>query len=475
MKFPLSLLGLCIVIFWSACQSQLEDQEAFPPLSVAQLTEIDSICQVFINRGNTIGLSVGIAHEDEVIFSKGYGWANKERQQAATDKTIYPIASISKFITAIATLKLVEEEKLSLSDKVVDHIAGFPEQAFMNEITIEHLLRHQSGLVDHEDWFDSIYIHERRVFSDEELYAFLDQPLFFRPGTQYSYSNSGYAILSSILEQLEQRSFHELIQDKFTYPYALNSLGLWPLMWDQTDAALGYELTEKGVDTSFHMMTKGMKGDGGLSASVVDLLKLMSKLTDGTLISPSALEQMLSPTQIGNIKVDYGLGVKSGMYGDQMTFGHSGGYKGTGWAILAHYPASGFTFAAAINTNYSPEEAWTLRHLIMPIVFGLSKPEYEEYENTKLERYAGEYQAYNRWGNGSPSTRLATIIDDQLVWDNPATTTPGTQLYPINDSIFSWKPYPFDHFRFHEVDGQIVGCSEYYDGLFAMYRHKLDD
>ena len=278
-----------------------------------------------------MGLSLGISRHGQIVFSKGYGLADVGTRVAATDRTIYPIASVSKFITAITTMKLVEKGKLRLSDRVVDHLKAFPRQEFADEITIEHLLRHQSGLVDHEDWLDSIYINERRVFTPQEFFEFIDQPLFFRPGTNYSYSNSGYAALSAILETVEQKSFNQIIIDEIGAPFGLTSLAMWPSNWNDTDATMGYELVEGEVDTSFHMMTKGMKGDGGLSASVPDLLRLMQNLTDGSVISASALDEILSPTPIGSTTIDYGLGVKFGEYAGQKTFGHSGGYKGTGW------------------------------------------------------------------------------------------------------------------------------------------------
>ena len=157
---------------------------------------------------------MAIAHNGKPIYSKGYGLANISSKKSASENTIYAIASISKFITATATMKMVEAGKVSLSDKVADYFEDFPKQQYMDEITVEHLLRHQSGIVDHEDWFDSIYIMEKRVFTREEFHKFIDQPLFFRPGTNYSYSNSGYSILSNILEQVSGQSFHEFIQEQ---------------------------------------------------------------------------------------------------------------------------------------------------------------------------------------------------------------------------------------------------------------------
>lgn len=469
-----TILVFALIVFTISCNSDKKEVSSDGALSDAQESSIDSICQSFIEKGNTIGLSMAIAHEDSIVFSKGYGLANIESKKPASENTIYAIASISKFIAATTTMKMVEQGKLSLDDKVVDYFEDFPSQEFMDEITIEHLLRHQSGLVDHEDWFDSIYINEKRVFTQEEFFDFLDQPLFFRPGTLYSYSNSGYAILSTILEKINSSSFNEVILENIAKPLDLSSLGMWPDNWDDEMATMGYELTENGIDTSFHMMTKGMKGDGGLSASVVDLLKIAAGITSEKLINKSSLDQMLSPSSVGDIFIDYGLGVKFGSYNGQPTWGHSGGYKGIGWAMLAHYPASGFTFAAAMNTSYSPEEVWNLRHLIMPIVLNIETPKMEPSPVKNIDSFTGEYAAMNRWGQEKPSIRIATAQEGNLFWDNPDTPTPGAQLYPTGENTFSWEAYPFDEFKFHVANGKIVACSEYYDGLFGMVRMKQD-
>lgn len=471
---------LVLVLF--SCQNTKEKKETIavksnepkvtPILSQKQLIKIDSICQSFIAKGNTVGFSVGLAHNGKVIFSEGYGLANIVTKKQATDSTIYPIASISKLVTAIATLKMVEEGKLSLDDKVVDHIKNFPQQDFMDEITIEHLLRHQSGLVDYEDWYDDIFINQKREYTDKEFYRFLNQPLFFRPGTHYSYSNSGYAILSKILEKVSQSSFHQMIREKIGKPLRLHSVGIWHKQWNDKNASIGYELVDQKIDTSFHMMTKGMKGDGGLSASVLELLKIADALTDGSLISQSSLEQMLSPTPIGKFHIDSGLGTKSGTFRGHKTYGHSGGYKGTLWSNLTHYPESGITFASMMNTNFSPDEIMMLRHLIMPVVFNIKAPNLKEKAIANIEKFTGEYESLNRWGKEKASKRNVSIRDGALIWDNPDTETPGIQLYPVDENRFSWKPYPYDEFKFHEVDGEIMAVSEYYDGSFGMLRMK---
>lgn len=459
----------CILLF--TCKSNEKKKQTHSVLTAYQISKIDSVCKSFIAKGNTVGFSIAIGHKGIPIFSKGYGYANKESKKLATDSTEYALASISKFITAVATLRMVEAGKLSLNDLVANYFDDFPNQEFMNEITVEHLLRHQSGIVDHEDWFDSIYINEKRVFKREEFHKFIDQPLFFRPGTNYSYSNSGYSILSHILEKISGQPYHEFIQEEIGSPLNSTSIGMWPSNWNRTNAAMGYELNESRIDTSFHMMTKGMKGDGGLSASVLDLIKLSKGLEDRTLISNESFDKLTSQTSIGDIKIDYGMGTRWGQYAGQKVYGHSGGYKGTGWSMLSHYPESGFTFAAAMNTNFSPEEIWMLRHLIMPIVLNVKPPKIQARSLGNIESYVGEYASLNRWNATSPpSTRVVTDKNGQLLWDNPETATPGTILYPLDKDVFTWEAYPFDTFKFHMVDGKAAAVSQYLDGSFINVR-----
>ena len=139
------LLGLL------ACRSESEEPATSYDLTEQQRIAIDSICRSFLAKGNTVGFSLGLAHHGQVLFAQGYGLANIEGQKPATENTIYPIASISKFITGITTLRLVEDGRLSLEDKVVDLLEGFPQQQYMEEITVEYLLRRQTGLVDRQD------------------------------------------------------------------------------------------------------------------------------------------------------------------------------------------------------------------------------------------------------------------------------------------------------------------------------------
>ena len=128
-----------------------------------------------------------------------------------------------------------------------------------------------------------------------------------------------------------------------------------------------------------------------------------------------------------------------------------------------------------MNTSYSPEEVWSLRHEVMPIVLNIRPPEVDSAATIEnAERFVGSYAAINRWGTGAPSARTVTAEAGKLIWDNPVTEAPGARLFQLNDSTFTWTPYPYDMFIFHKVGGKITAVSEYADGFFVNIRLKND-
>ena len=141
------------------------------------------------------------------------------------------------------------------------------------------------------------------------------------------------------------------------------------------------------------------------------------------------------------------------------------GYSGTGWAIVSHYPESQFAFAAAINTNFYPEEARTLRHKIMPVLLNIDWPEMDTSSIADIEIYPGKYAAVNRFRETNPSIRILSEENGMLVWDDPNTAIPGAWIFPLDDHTFTWEAYPFDEFKFHLADGKVITCSEYNDGF----------
>ena len=145
------------------------------------------------------GISIGIVYDQELMWSKGFGYANLEQKIPATTNTIYRIASISKLFTSIAIMKLHDEEKLSIHDSVAKHLSWFKIKNIYHDapvITIQHLLTHTSGIPNYADipgfCSDSIRIH---YTFDRLLYELCAGDLEFEPGSDIRYSNFNYVIL----------------------------------------------------------------------------------------------------------------------------------------------------------------------------------------------------------------------------------------------------------------------------------------
>lgn len=163
----------------------------------AQLPDITKIDRIFSawNNNNTPGGAVGIIKDGQLIFSKGYGLADLEHNVAVTPSSVFYIASTGKQFTAFCILLLEEQGKLSLSDEVQKFLPDFPK--YQAPITISHLIHHTSGLKDYATLWDMQGKDYLDYMPKDEVYDLIkaQSSLGFKPGDDYSYSNSCYLLL----------------------------------------------------------------------------------------------------------------------------------------------------------------------------------------------------------------------------------------------------------------------------------------
>jgi len=180
-----------------------------------QSTEvIDKNVESFMDRWMINGVSVAVTKDEELVYAKGFGFADTERKEAVKPGHLFRIASVSKLLTAAAVMKLYEEQYLGLNQTVFGP-GGILDTSFYNgskdkryeEITIKHLLNHSAGWsgIAGDPMFNSLYIAKRMnidppVNIDHIIQYSLSRKLHFKPGTRYNYSNVGYAILGKIIE-----------------------------------------------------------------------------------------------------------------------------------------------------------------------------------------------------------------------------------------------------------------------------------
>ena len=201
---------------------------------------VDKYFRSFIKKWNITGLSVAIVKDDKLIYTKGFGYANKELNEKMTPSNILRIASVSKLATAAAIMKLQENNYLTIDDKVFGKNGILNDSIFLcykdkrfEEITIRHLLSHSAGwLMRYGDHMFMNRTIARKMKTQLPLdlntiikFA-MTKRLHFQPGTYSSYSNLGYAILGKIIEKVTNRSYENFVRTEILEPIDIYDMSL---------------------------------------------------------------------------------------------------------------------------------------------------------------------------------------------------------------------------------------------------------
>ncbi|UCF16683.1 MAG: beta-lactamase family protein, partial [Phycisphaerales bacterium] len=174
-----------------------------------------------LNNTDSPGIAVLVVRDGKVLLRRGYGMANLEHKIPITPTTVFDVASVSKQFTGLAVCILVEQGKISLEDDIRKYIPELPD--FGHKITIEHLVHHTSGL---RDWPATLALAGWRlddVISFDQILrmAFKQQDLNFVPGSEYSYSNTGYNILVEMAQRVTSQTFRQWTEDNIFRPLGM--------------------------------------------------------------------------------------------------------------------------------------------------------------------------------------------------------------------------------------------------------------
>ena len=191
-----------------------------PPDSVKNITELDTYLEKLVNSGTPQGLSLVIVKNDSIVYSKGFGWADRPHKIPATPQTVYHWWSITKIPTAIAILQLQEQGKLQLDEPVSKYLFFFKVKYPSNKsrvVTIRHLLNHSSGIPDASLFSLIKWIHHdgepnlnQTALVEKVLPKY--SKLKFEPGENTSYTNIGYMLLGAIIEKVSGQSYEDYIR-----------------------------------------------------------------------------------------------------------------------------------------------------------------------------------------------------------------------------------------------------------------------
>lgn len=191
-----NIIILTILLSISVC--------AFPQLQTAKLEEAIT---TYVNQNKFTG-TVLVARQGKIILQKGYGFKDAATNKPNTVNTVYQVASLAKQFTAAVILKLQEQGQLTVYDQLSNYYPGYPNG---EKITIHHLLSHTSGIYNYTDSKAfQLSDQSKPVKLDSLIRIFINEPLLFKPGSKFSYSNSGYTLLGYIIEKLTGKPYRRL-------------------------------------------------------------------------------------------------------------------------------------------------------------------------------------------------------------------------------------------------------------------------
>lgn len=236
--------------------------------------------------------SILVAKGNEILYQGSFGFKNLEKKEMNTLSTLFPIASLTKQFTSAAILKLQEDKKLSIEDKIGDFIE-IPES--MKSVSITNLMNHTSGIPDY--WQNNIYNQQ------DSIYKFLNKQdkLQFAPNSEHQYCNSGYFLLGEIIESVTGKSYSEFLDEIVFKPLGMKNTFVND--GANIDRAIGYDESWNRND---YLMTTA---DGGIISTVEDLYLWDKALFDNKLLNINNKELMFKPSILNNgNRVNYGFG-----------------------------------------------------------------------------------------------------------------------------------------------------------------------
>jgi CubicO group peptidase (beta-lactamase class C family) len=317
-------------------------------------SRVDALMQPYAGDGP--GASVLVVRDGEAIVRKSYGFADLDAHVAATPDTNYRLASVSKQFTAASILLLAQDGKLSIDDPVRRWLPALP--ASDDAITIRHLLTHTSGLIDYEDLMDpadTAQIHDSGVL---ELLS-KESKHYFEPGTSYRYSNSGYALLSLIVERASGQRYADFLRTRIFQPLGMrDTLAYENGISTVPHRAFGYTFEAGRWQRTDQSTTSAVLGDGGIYSSIVDLQRWDAALYDERLLPRAVWQQAWTPaTKTDEADVEYGFGWR--ITGE--TLWHSGetvGFRN----VIVRWPQRHLTVVVLTNRN-DPEPYATAKKI----------------------------------------------------------------------------------------------------------------
>ncbi len=342
---PAALALACFLVAPAAAAEEKAQDEKSTNEAAAK---VDALVAELAGSGQP-GCALGVIRDGALVYARGFGLANVEHGVPITSSTVFDIGSTSKQFTAAAVLLLAQDGKLALDDDVRRFVPEVPD--FGQPVTIRHLLHHTSGIRDYIDLLFLAGVNLEDVCTDADALGILSRQraLDFPPGSEHSYSNSGYFLLSIIVERASGQRLADFLRERVFVPLGMtHTLVLNEHTRVVPHHAAAYSVSPDGTVTS-DLSNWEQTGDGAVQTTVGDLALWDRNFYDPQVGGPGLIRELQVPGRLADgTPIDYARGLRVSTYRGLRTVDHAGAWAGFR-AQLLRFPDDRLTTMALCN------------------------------------------------------------------------------------------------------------------------------
>jgi len=387
----------------------------------------DKVDRIFAewNTTGSPGCALAVVKDGRIVYEHGYGMANLELGVAITPQSVFDIGSVSKQITAMAILLLVQDSKISLDADIRKYLPEMPD--YGSQITVRHLLHHTSGLRNYDDLFDLEGIPEADLTTDRDAMELIvrQKGVNFKPGDEFLYSDTNYFLMSQIVKRVTGQTLRQFAQDQIFGPLGMTSTHFHD---DHTmivpRRATGYA-PHNGGGFEIDMSNFEQLGDGSVMTTVEDLAKWDQNFDHPQVGGPEAIRQLTTPGKLNNGQpIPYAMGLFIDRYRGLNCIHHSGEWVGYR-AALSRLPDQHFSTLVTCNCVGSMNPMGMAKRVTdIYLADEFSRAEKANSAQTAssvpastLKQYVGTY-----WSQKNGALRKFELRDDKLLMVAPGMT-----------------------------------------------------
>lgn len=357
----------------------------------AMAQQLDAMVTAYLKTSEP-GAAVIVLKDGKPLLRKAYGMASLAEKRNMQVDDVLRLGSITKQFTAVAILLLVDQGKISLSDKVTNIFPDYPENG--KKITIEHLLTHTSGIPSYTSKAGFRAQSGKDISVSQMVDSFKNDALEFEPGSTWNYSNSGYFLLGAIIEKVSGEPYAQFVAKHLFTPLEMTNTAYEGHERTKQARAAGHSPAKDGFEPSPSLSMSQPYAAGSLTSTVDDLARWDAAIGAGKLLKPESWKRAFTAYHLSNGQSsNYGYGWSIGKLDGTPMISHGGGINGFSTYAL-RLPQEKIYVAVLSNADGGLAKPEMLASRLAAKVIGKPLPDFKaiSLEAKVLDQYAGVYK-----------------------------------------------------------------------------------